>query len=157
MSYSKTELIESYKNLDIVAPDNIADSVLLSATKQTPANLSTKVPPTGQLNSHLKKRVSNNQKKQKTPSKPDWDTHSGWASRFKKSDDLFNKVGISYRGYTALTHHSALLKNPLRVLTPQASTTAIRNHRLRKKTAQRLSLQFSVVWHSMLTMNSLRS
>ena len=94
MSYSKTELIETYKNLDIVAPENIADSVLLSATKQTPANLSTKVPPTGQLNSHLKKRVSNNQKKQKTPSKPDWDTHSGWASRFKKSDDLFNKVGI---------------------------------------------------------------
>ncbi|TIC17197.1 hypothetical protein E3Q13_02614 [Wallemia mellicola] len=91
MSYSKTELIETYKNLDIVAPDNIADSVLLSATKQTPANLSTKVPPTGQLNSHLKKRVSNNQKKQKTPSKPDWDNHSGWASRFKKSDDLFNK------------------------------------------------------------------
>lgn len=154
MSYSKTELIETYKNLDIAAPDNIADSVLLSATKQIPANLSTKVPPTGQLNSHLKKRVANNQKKQKTPSKPDWDNHSGWASRFKKSDDLFNKVGIEYREYTALTYHSALLKIPLRVLPPQASTTATRSLRLRKKTAQRLSLQFLVVWHLMLMMNS---
>ncbi|TIB29095.1 hypothetical protein E3P86_03741 [Wallemia ichthyophaga] len=112
--YSKNEIIEAYKGLQIARPENINDSLLVSDSQITPVNLSRHTPISGNLNSNFKKRVVNNNKKSKsTPVKggggahgvhatqsahaphaapaPDWDNHSGWAQRFKKGDDLFNR------------------------------------------------------------------
>lgn len=100
MKYSKSELIEAYKNTEIVRTDKMNKSLLVSDQQVIPVNVDRFIPIEGNINSHLKKRTLNNNKKSKVNNSPaskiDWDNQSGWASRFKKSDDLFNKVSYEY-------------------------------------------------------------